>query len=296
MTALGSYNKFNHNFIKDCTFVACVNSGTSFFSGFVVFSVLGFMANQQNTDISKVAESGPGLVFIAYPKALAQMPWAPLWSVLFFFMIILLGLNSQFVGVEGFVTAVVDVVPHILRVGKRREVFIAGVSSISFLIGLSMVTNGGMYVFQIFDYYSASGMTLLWVCFCECIAVAWFYDVGRFSTNIKSMVGFRPNIFLAISWSYLTPILTMAILLYSIIQYEPLAYNKKYEYPVYAQVFGWALALSSMLMIPIHFIYYHTKTKLETAKESDHPHDRKYSRAPPRDKDEIDMELENGLP
>lgn len=57
--------------------------------------------------------------------ALAQMPWAPLWSVLFFFMIILLGLNSQFVGVEGFVTAVVDVVPHILRVGHRREIFIA---------------------------------------------------------------------------------------------------------------------------------------------------------------------------
>jgi len=80
-------------------------------------------------------------VFIAYPKALAQMPLAPVWSVMFFFMIILLGLGSQFVGVEGFVTAVVDVIPHILRVGKRREVFIATVSFVSFIIGLSMVTN-----------------------------------------------------------------------------------------------------------------------------------------------------------
>lgn len=34
---------------------------------FVVIIYL-FAANQQNTDISKVAESGPGLVFIAYPK------------------------------------------------------------------------------------------------------------------------------------------------------------------------------------------------------------------------------------
>jgi SNF family Na+-dependent transporter len=141
MTALGSYNKFNHNFIRDCTFVACINSGTSLYAGFVVFSVLGFMAQQQGVPVSQVAESGPGLVFIAYPKALAQMPLAPLWSIMFFFMIILLGLGSQFVGVEGFVTAVVDVVPHILRVGKRREVFIAGVSTVSFLIGLSMVTN-----------------------------------------------------------------------------------------------------------------------------------------------------------
>jgi len=59
MTALGSYNKFNHNFIKDCTFVAAVNSGTSLYAGFVVFSVLGFMAEQQGVPVSEVAESGP---------------------------------------------------------------------------------------------------------------------------------------------------------------------------------------------------------------------------------------------
>ena len=39
-------------------YLCLLNSGTSFVAGFAIFSVLGFMAYEQNTDISKVAQSG----------------------------------------------------------------------------------------------------------------------------------------------------------------------------------------------------------------------------------------------
>jgi len=42
-----------------------------------------------------VSCTGPGLAFVAYPQALSLMPLSQLWTVLFFFMLFLLGIGSQ---------------------------------------------------------------------------------------------------------------------------------------------------------------------------------------------------------
>uniref|UniRef100_A0A672KF47 Sodium- and chloride-dependent taurine transporter-like n=1 Tax=Sinocyclocheilus grahami TaxID=75366 RepID=A0A672KF47_SINGR len=251
MTSLGSYNKYKYNCYRDCLLLGGLNSATSFVSGFAIFSVLGFMAQEQGVDIADVAESGPGLAFIAYPKAVSMMPLPTFWAILFFIMLLLLGLDSQFVEVEGQITSLVDLYPSFLRKGYRREIFIAIVCFVSYLLGLTMVTEGGMYVFQLFDYYAASGVCLLWVAFFECIAVAWVYGADNFYDAIEEMIGYRPNPWMKWSWTVVTPFLCVGCFVFSLVKYTPLRYNKVYEYPDWSIGVGWTLALTSMICIPM---------------------------------------------
>ncbi|KAK7896331.1 hypothetical protein WMY93_021656 [Mugilogobius chulae] len=255
LTALGSYNKYNNNCYRDCLSLCFLNSGTSFVAGFAIFSILGFMAYEQNVPISEVAESGPGLAFIAYPRAVTMMPFSPLWATLFFVMIVFLGLDSQFVCVESLVTAIVDMYPAVFRRKNRREIFLAFMVLFSFFMGLIMLMEGGMYVFQLFDYYAASGMCLLFMSIFETVCIAWAYGADRFYDNIEDMIGYRPGPYIKYCWLFLTPATCIGTFAFSLIKYTPLKYNNEYVYPWWGYVIGWLLALSSMICIPLWMVY-----------------------------------------
>ncbi|XP_078485479.1 sodium- and chloride-dependent GABA transporter 2-like [Ciona intestinalis] len=256
MVAMGSYNNYHQNLYRDTIVLSLLNSGTSFFAGFTVFSVLGFMAKEQNTTIDLVAESGPGLVFIAYPKAITLMPLPNLWGALFFLMIFLLGLDSQFIGQESFIAAISDLKPNLFNKPWRREKLVAGVCGVQFLIGIIMITQGGVYVFNMYDNYAAAGWCLFFIGVCECVTVSWLYGITDFWGHVCHMLGFKPRVpWFKYAWAVVAPVLTSSVFIYSLVQYEPLTYNRTYIYPMWAQVVCWCLALSAILWIPFYAVY-----------------------------------------
>ncbi|CAG2225028.1 SERT [Mytilus edulis] len=250
LLALSSYNKFHNNCYIDAVATATINCFTSVLAGFVVFSVLGYMAHITQKDIDKVAMEGPGLVFMVYPEALATLDGSVFWSILFFVMLITLGMDSTFGGLEAVITAIMD---SFKVVKGRREWLVLGVIIYCFLGSLPSTTNGGQYIVSLLDRHAAP-IPLICICFCEAIAVNWFYGVQHFSNDIQSMLGFQPGIFWKICWAFICPICLIVLFILSIYYYDGIELNG-YVYPQWSLAIGWTISSISLICIPIYIIY-----------------------------------------
>uniref|UniRef100_A0AAV2MRS4 Transporter n=1 Tax=Knipowitschia caucasica TaxID=637954 RepID=A0AAV2MRS4_KNICA len=257
MVSMSSYNKFNNNILRDALIVAVINSFTSILAGFVIFSAIGYMAHIHNLPVDNIATDGPGLVFVVYPEVITTMPVFQLWAPLFFFMLLCLGLDSQFANVEVAITFLKDEFgTKILPFVKRDELLVLIVCVLCFLLGLPHITKGGIYVFQLMDHYTAV-VSLMFLAFSEVVTVCWIFGVPRISYMAKRMLGKSPNIYFRICWLVLCPVLVLCILVSSIVHYSPVRYGN-YAYPKWADGVGWVVSLVSIIWIPLgamHEIY-----------------------------------------
>ncbi|XP_046558856.1 sodium- and chloride-dependent glycine transporter 2-like [Haliotis rubra] len=241
---MSSYTKFNTNCLRNaivCTFLC---EGTSMYAGLVVFTILGYMSHEASVPITEVVSSGPGLGFVIYPEALAHLPVPQLWSFIFFVMIILLAMDSLFSQVETFMTAILDEYHNLV---KWRIPIAAVYCLVSFLLGLVMTTEGGIYVFQLVDWYIVA-LFITFAALLECVMVSWLYGIDRFSDDIQLMIGRPAPLFFKITWCYITPAMLLMTVVFTFAQYKSPTYGE-YVYPYYSTVIGWIIA--SIPLMPV---------------------------------------------
>uniref|UniRef100_A0A671X5X7 Transporter n=1 Tax=Sparus aurata TaxID=8175 RepID=A0A671X5X7_SPAAU len=227
LITMASYNKFHNNCFRDSIIISITNCATSVYAGFVIFSILGFMAHNLNVPVSEVADHGPGLAFVAYPEALTLLPISPLWSLLFFFMLILLGLGTQ---VSSFLSW--------------------RCSFDSFSV---FCLQAGIYWLLLMDNYAASFSLVIISCI-MCICVMYVYGHRNYFKDVEMMLGFPPPLFFKVCWRFISPVIISFILIFTVIQYKPITYND-YVYPGWSLAIGFCMAMSSVICIPIYALY-----------------------------------------
>uniref|UniRef100_A0A8C6SZ12 Transporter n=1 Tax=Neogobius melanostomus TaxID=47308 RepID=A0A8C6SZ12_9GOBI len=216
---LASYNNFNNNMFKDSFIVCFTNAGTSVFAGFAIFSILGHMSFVYNKPVGEVVKEGFGLAFIAYPDALSQLPISPLWSVLFFFMLLTVGLDSQFAGI--------------------------GILSVA-----------GIYWVTLLDTFLGTWVLLI-VGLLEVVGITYIYGGNRFVKDIEMMIGDKTFCFWLwwrACWFFISPCIIMVILVWSLMTFTPPSYGTV-PYPGWAIALGWCISVFVLMWIPVIALY-----------------------------------------
>ncbi|XP_069461364.1 sodium-dependent neutral amino acid transporter B(0)AT2-like [Ambystoma mexicanum] len=215
---------------------------------------------QVENEMNKGVE-GTGLAFIAFTEAMTHFPASPFWSVLFFFMLLNLGLSTMFGTMQGIITPLLD---NFATLRKRKTIFTVLCCMLSFLIGLVFVQRSGNYFVSMFDDYSAT-LPLIIVVIFENVAVAWIYGADRFMDDIEEMLGHRPWRIYKYMWQYISILGMIGLLLASLVRMfvkhptyqswnNELATEVQLEYPPWALGILIGLILLAALPIPAFFL------------------------------------------
>jgi len=283
LIAYASYNDEKNNTLQDALIISFTNCATSILAGTVIFSILGYRANSkmkfcmqelgitdkrylpQNCTVEHFLNGGTGgtgLAFVAFTEAISQLPVSTAFSLLFFLMLITLGMGSMFGSLEGLVTSLRDM-PMFKQV--RKEFIIIMVAIPGFLSGLGFTLVSGEYMVQLFNKFSVD-IPILVVALCEIIFISWVYGMDRFSDDIEYMTGRQPPLIFKILWRFISPATIFVILvlsLYGMMAETPLyeLFNRttglvtKVPYPGWALGLGIFVFILSFLFVPIGIVY-----------------------------------------
>ena len=206
LIAYASYMPDDSDISNNAFITSFANCATSFFAGFSVFSILGYLAYVKGgVPVGTVVKGGPGLAFVTYPLAICHLPgvWKGLIGSLFFICLLTLGIDSAFSLVEGTLTGVSDAL-------RKRKVLVTGIiCCVGFLMSLPFTTRSGLMWLDIVDNWMNNyGLALVGLL--ECVAVGYFANFGE----LRRYINRRSEIHLNTWFDLFVKVITPAVLIY----------------------------------------------------------------------------------
>ncbi|KAL1781897.1 sodium-and chloride-dependent transporter XTRP3B isoform X1 [Sigmodon hispidus] len=220
------------------------------------------------------AVQGTGLAFIVYTEAIKNMDISQLWSVLYFFMLLTLGMGSMVGSGIAILTPLTD--SKIISSYLSKEAISGLVCLINCAIGMVFTMEAGNYWFDIFNDYAAT-LSLLLIVLVETIAVCYVYGLKRFESDLQAMTGRTLNWYWKAMWVFVNPLIIICLFAFYLsdyiitgtLQYQAWDATQGHkvtkDYPTYALAVIGLLVASSTMCIPLvalgTFVTRHLKIK-----------------------------------
>uniref|UniRef100_A0A8D0GDG2 Transporter n=1 Tax=Sphenodon punctatus TaxID=8508 RepID=A0A8D0GDG2_SPHPU len=162
------------------------------------------------------AVQGTGLAFIVYSEAIKNMEVSQLYSVLYFFMLLLLGIGSMLGNTTAILTPLTD--SKFISTHLPKEAISGIVCFVNCIVGLIFTMEAGNYWFDIFNDYAAT-LSLLLIVLVETISVCYVYGLRRFEKDLHVMTGHKPSWYWKIMWAFASPVLIVSLFVFYLTDY-----------------------------------------------------------------------------
>uniref|UniRef100_W6NFM8 Sodium:neurotransmitter symporter domain containing protein n=1 Tax=Haemonchus contortus TaxID=6289 RepID=W6NFM8_HAECO len=245
-----SYNRFHNNLFKDLWVILTVDVITSVICCVLTFSAIGFTCFEFSISLEKFhIRDGAHLVFVFLAEALAGVPVAPLYTGLFFLMVVLIIHSTQLFVVETIVTSLCDEFPERLR--RNRRHVLTTVCAAFMVLSIPFCLSSGLFWLLLLAKFTIT-WPLVVIAFLECMAISWVYGVDNLLDNIKWMTGSYPPcyIFWKILWKFICPMTYLSILCFLWLDWHSISYES-YIFPYWTSLLGWAISVFPLLFVPI---------------------------------------------
>ncbi|NIA06157.1 MAG: hypothetical protein GWP14_00710 [Actinobacteria bacterium] len=212
--------------------IGLADIATSFLAGLAVFATLGGMAYASAragspVPVEAVAVSGPGLAFVAFPYALAQLPHAAWFSLIFFASLLLLGIDSAFSITESVLASIVD------KTGWSRGKTLVTMSVVGLLVGLVFCTQGGLSWLGTFDDFINGTWGITLTALLECLVLGWLFRLRRLREHANEHSDWRIGRWWDWSIRVVIPMVLAALFAWSL--FDSLANPKGYVFDYKAE-------------------------------------------------------------
>jgi neurotransmitter:Na+ symporter, NSS family len=262
MIVYASFMPRNSEIPNTAAITSFANCAFSFLAGFAVFSVLGFFAMAANTPVDEVVKAGPGLAFVVYPTALAQLPFAvEAFSFIFFLALMLLGIDSAFSLLETSATGIAD------KFGLTRERATTIVAVISFLLGVPFVTGGGFHWFDITMHYTYDYLPAF-IAFCECIIIAYFFGIRRFRDEVNQHAEINVGWTFTALVTVVTPVM-LGWVIYATLKAELTADKPYGGHPMWANIWLGMVVVGVLFAVAVVLSLIRTRRPSEDAQSAE---------------------------
>jgi NSS family neurotransmitter:Na+ symporter len=210
MITYASFLKRKSDITNNAIITSLADAGTSFFAGFTVFSVVGYLSASQGIGIENLGIAGPYLIFVTYPTAISLLPVAALFGVIFYIALLTFGIDSAFSMIEPIISGIHGK----WKITKAKATAI--ICTIGFFASLLFTTGSGMYWLEILDHFIAN-FGLVTMGLIECLILGWAFNLHRFREHANK----TSDILIGRWWDFLIkfviPIVLVILLVASLI-------------------------------------------------------------------------------